>query len=73
MSGAIPPLPQYDFMAWCSVKAQEHLYFYLYCQDTLISHSQVTIFPRHVQGGERILWAGLVYKSGHRLMKLHLR
>jgi hypothetical protein len=22
MSGAIPPLPQYDFMAWCSVKAQ---------------------------------------------------
>jgi hypothetical protein len=23
MSGAIPPLPQYAFMAWCSVKAQE--------------------------------------------------
>jgi hypothetical protein len=22
MSGAIPPLPQYAFMAWCSVKAQ---------------------------------------------------
>jgi hypothetical protein len=22
MSGAIPPLPQYTFMAWCSVKAQ---------------------------------------------------
>jgi hypothetical protein len=20
MRGAIPPLPQYDFMAWCSVK-----------------------------------------------------
>jgi hypothetical protein len=22
MSGTIPPLPQYAFMAWCSVKAQ---------------------------------------------------
>jgi len=22
VSGAIPPLPQYGFMAWCSVKAQ---------------------------------------------------
>jgi len=27
MSGAITPLPQYAFMAWCSVKAQGH---YLY-------------------------------------------
>jgi hypothetical protein len=26
MSGAIPPLPQYDFMAWCSVKAQVFLF-----------------------------------------------
>jgi hypothetical protein len=31
MSGAIPPLPQYTFMAWCSVKAQGQLYLYLYC------------------------------------------
>jgi hypothetical protein len=30
MSGAIPPLPQYGFMAWCSVKAQGQIYFYLY-------------------------------------------
>jgi hypothetical protein len=32
MSGAIPPLPQYAFMAWCSVKkeAQGQLYLYLY-------------------------------------------
>jgi hypothetical protein len=30
MRGAIPPLPQYVFMAWCSVKeAQGQLYFYL--------------------------------------------
>jgi hypothetical protein len=29
MSGAIPPLPQYAFMAWCSAKAQGQLYLYL--------------------------------------------
>jgi hypothetical protein len=30
MRGAIPPLPQYAFMAWCSVKkAQGQLYLYL--------------------------------------------
>jgi hypothetical protein len=28
MRGATPPLPQYAFMAWCSVKAQGHLYLY---------------------------------------------
>jgi hypothetical protein len=26
MSGALPPLPQYAFMAWCSVKVQGQLY-----------------------------------------------
>jgi hypothetical protein len=26
MCGTIPPLPQYAFMAWCSVKAQRQLY-----------------------------------------------
>jgi hypothetical protein len=26
---AIPPLPQYAFMVWCSVEAQGQLYFYL--------------------------------------------
>jgi hypothetical protein len=30
MHGAIPPLPQNTFMAWCSVKAQRQLYLYLY-------------------------------------------
>jgi len=31
MGGAVPPLPQYAFMAWCSVKkAQGQLYLYLY-------------------------------------------
>jgi len=30
MSGAILSLPQYAFMAWCLVKAQGQLYFYIY-------------------------------------------
>jgi hypothetical protein len=29
MSGAMHPLPQYAFMAWCLVKAQGQLYLYL--------------------------------------------
>jgi hypothetical protein len=29
MSGAVPPLPHYAFMAWCSVKAQGQLYLTL--------------------------------------------
>jgi hypothetical protein len=29
MSGARPPLPQYAFMAWYSVKVYGQLYFYL--------------------------------------------
>jgi hypothetical protein len=29
MSGDIPPLPQYAFMALCSLKAQVQLYLYL--------------------------------------------
>jgi hypothetical protein len=31
MSGAIPPLPQYAFMEWCSLKAQGQLYHYIHC------------------------------------------
>jgi hypothetical protein len=30
MSGAIPPLPQYAFMAWCSVEARGQIYICLY-------------------------------------------
>jgi hypothetical protein len=30
LRGAIPPLPHYAFMAWCSVKARKQLYLYLY-------------------------------------------
>jgi len=28
MRGAIPPVPQYTFVAWCAVKAQRHLHLY---------------------------------------------
>jgi hypothetical protein len=31
MSGAVSPLPQYGFMAWCLVKAQGQLYLFLPC------------------------------------------
>jgi hypothetical protein len=30
MRGAIPPLPQYVFMAWCLVKHRDNFNFYLY-------------------------------------------
>jgi hypothetical protein len=39
MSGAIPPLPQYAFMAWCSVKAQGQLYLY----STLVQRRRVVL------------------------------
>jgi hypothetical protein len=29
MGGAIPPLPQYALIAWCSVKAQGQLYLFI--------------------------------------------
>jgi hypothetical protein len=37
MRGATPPLLQYAFMAWCSVKAQGQLYL------TLVFRSYLTI------------------------------
>jgi len=30
MSGAVPPLFQYAFMAWCTAKVQEQLYLIFY-------------------------------------------
>jgi len=42
MSGAIPPLPQYAFMVWCSVKAQGQLYIFtlLVCREILKTEPQ---------------------------------
>jgi hypothetical protein len=40
MHGAIPPLFQYAFMAWCSVKVHGQLYLYLNCSKlTAVSYS----------------------------------
>jgi hypothetical protein len=49
MSGAVHPLSQYAFMAWCSVKAQGQLYLYL----------------MSVHGIHKVnaLWRGRVYPS----------
>jgi hypothetical protein len=50
MSGAIPPLPQYAFMAWCSVKAQGQLYLYFYSTASVFSFfltlSGINIYTR---------------------------
>jgi len=35
--GVTPPLPQYAFMEWCSVKAQGQLYLYLYALTSIFS------------------------------------
>jgi hypothetical protein len=37
MSAAALPLPQYAFMAWCSVKAQEQLYLYIYFGQSILT------------------------------------
>jgi hypothetical protein len=49
MSGAIPPLPQYAFMAWCSVKAQGQLYLYLYLYLYFTRWRPVVSFTPHCQ------------------------
>jgi hypothetical protein len=41
MRGAIPPLPQYVFMAWCLVKHTDNLYIYMY---TCIRYTVMTRF-----------------------------
>jgi len=38
MRGAIPPLPQYVFMAWCLVKQRDFTYLLTY----LMSHGMYT-------------------------------
>jgi len=52
MSGAMPPLPQYAFMAWCSVKAQGQigLNFTLrkICLWYLCQFSGVTLYNRFI-------------------------
>jgi hypothetical protein len=42
MGGAIPQLPQYASIVWCSVKAQGQLYLYLYLHE--ISYCKMELF-----------------------------
>jgi hypothetical protein len=46
MSGAIPPLLQYSFMAWCLVKAQGQLYLYLYSNSD-INGTRTSVYVMH--------------------------
>jgi hypothetical protein len=43
MSGAIPPLPQYAFMAWRSLKAQGQLYLYIFSSNILVYYININI------------------------------
>jgi hypothetical protein len=43
MSVTVSPLPQYAFMAWCSVKAQGQLYLYLYLDPETLGHTLVIL------------------------------
>jgi hypothetical protein len=55
MGGAVPPLPQYAFMAWCSVRGvQGQLYFYLL---TMLFHVQVlgVLSGKILRLGENVL------------------
>jgi hypothetical protein len=59
MCGAIPPLPQYAFMAWFSVEAQGQLCLYLqdwpFCVKW-VSHNS-TVRPLVVDGGDDLqIW-----------------
>jgi hypothetical protein len=47
MRGAIPPLPHYAFMTWCSVTAQGQLYLYLYLE-LYVYHSETLQKPASV-------------------------
>jgi len=49
MRGSISPLPQYAFMAWCSVKEQAQLYLYLTDFQT---YGNVSIFIMAVYTGQ---------------------
>jgi hypothetical protein len=51
MRGAIPPLPQYAPIAWCSVEAQGQIYFYLLqCFVLFISFSTTKVSIKTLRG-----------------------
>jgi hypothetical protein len=46
MGGAIPPFPQYAFMAWCLVKVQGQIYLFL----PLSKAAQLQFSQDHLDG-----------------------
>jgi hypothetical protein len=54
MRGAVCLLPQYAFMAWCSVEAQGQLYLYLlhcklvyeYTHEILVCYNRFVLLPK---------------------------
>jgi hypothetical protein len=53
MSGAIPPLPHYAFMAWCSVKAQGQFFLYLCLRSLNINYRDIEmILPAVLYGSK---------------------
>jgi hypothetical protein len=44
MSGAIPPLPQYVFMALCSVKAQGELYLFMNGEFVSVYYPSISLY-----------------------------
>jgi hypothetical protein len=63
MRGAMPPLPQYAFMAWCSVKAQGQLYLYI-CRKGTRSDIQETRQPAGVEPDIKRTKANSFSRSG---------
>jgi len=47
MYGAICPLPQYVFMAWCSVKTQGQLYIYLTIHGSIQGYAEANLCVIH--------------------------
>jgi len=45
MHGTIPPLLQYGFMLWCSVKAEGQLYLYRWNQDLKLGKRKGKVAP----------------------------
>jgi hypothetical protein len=45
MRGAIPPLPQYVFMAWCLVEHRDNFAFYMR-KETALSYERSLFVPR---------------------------
>jgi hypothetical protein len=47
MRGALPPLPQYAFMAWYSVKAQGQLYLYVTLYKLLVCADGISLWSEN--------------------------